>query len=187
MHCGATDWMVSGPHSPARPLTEDRSCLFQRCHLLFTLLVLFCHLDDLLVASATFCQHPILDICHRQSKDFLGDRHWTVVYCSPSTFGLFLLRPLLSITICHCQELSRPAFCKFWVKTPSVILLWYCWNFRHEVRFPPKMTKVINFDAFTLLSKNSRQIHLLMCEFFLPENPVVFIFWQISFLPYAYA
>ena len=93
MHWVATDWMVSGPHSPARPLTEDRSCLFQRCHLLFTQLVLFCHLDDLLVASATFCEHPILDICHRQSKDFLVDPHWTAVYCSPSTFGLFLLRP----------------------------------------------------------------------------------------------
>ena len=38
-------------------------------------LVLFCHLDDLLVASATICQHPILDIYHRHSIDFLGDPH----------------------------------------------------------------------------------------------------------------
>ena len=60
--------MVSGPHSPARPLTEDRSRLFQRCHLLFTLLVLFCHLDDLLVASVTICQHAILDIAIGRAK-----------------------------------------------------------------------------------------------------------------------
>ena len=116
LHWGATDWMVSGPHSPARPLTEDRSRLFQRCHLLFTLLVLFCHLDDLLVASATFCQHPILDICHRQSKDFLGDRHWTVVYCSPSTFGLFLLRPryaspYATVKNCHDQRSCKILAC----------------------------------------------------------------------------
>ena len=42
-----------------------------------------------------------------------------------------------------------------------------------KLDFPPKMTQTINFDAFTLLGKNSRKIHILVCKFFLPENPVV--------------
>ena len=81
-------------------------------------LVLFCHLDDLLVASATFCQHPILDICHRQSKDFLGDPHWTVVYCSPSTFGLFLLRPRYAspyATVKNCHDRRSCKILACWI------------------------------------------------------------------------